>query len=50
MQVMARSIRVEAYLDPETVREIDERTDNRSDFIRKAVKDRLALDQTDTDA
>lgn len=38
---MARSQRVEVYLPLETVEEIDERTDNRSEFIRDAVEEYL---------
>lgn len=38
---MARSIRVEVYLPPETIDEIDEETDNRSEWIRDAIKTKL---------
>lgn len=38
---MAQSIRVEAYLDYETVEAIEQRTDNRSEFIRDAVESKL---------
>lgn len=41
---MARSIRVEVYLPPETIEAIDEETDNRSEWIRHAVDQKLGVD------
>lgn len=38
---MARSQRVETYLPPEMIDEIDEQTDNRSEFIREALEEYL---------
>jgi metal-responsive CopG/Arc/MetJ family transcriptional regulator len=38
---MARSQRVEVYLPREMVDEIDEQTDNRSEFIRDALEEKL---------
>ena len=40
---MGHSIRVETYLDYETVRELDRATDNRSEFIRELVEDELGV-------
>jgi metal-responsive CopG/Arc/MetJ family transcriptional regulator len=38
---MAKSIRVETYLSMETIQQIDDRTDNRSEFIRQAIHTEL---------